>query len=222
MRLFSSSLPPVIVLLAASLAPLAAGAEVTAVSIAKLDPTQSFEAGQVAGLFGGGLSLSTAGADRVLVVANSSEADDARAARVPVTLFGEVVLKVVGPTRAGDLLFASGRNDGTAAGLDADEISPARLPYLVGRALEANPVNGTREVRALVGLAEWEAVAEMLEVRDALLEAQELELEALRAAVADLEGVAEELEAVRLATAALQALEEARRAEELAPLPLDP
>ena len=138
-----------------------------------------------------------------------------------MTLSGEVQLRVFGPVKAGDLMFASGRNDGTAAGLSPSEITPAKLRLLVGRALEARPVRGMGTVRALIGLTEWEALVELLETRDALLEAQEAELLELRSRVALLDDLIAEVAGLRRSTSALEAIEAARSPEELAPLPLD-
>lgn len=210
----------VFVAFALSAALPAHGAETDEVWLDKLDSSQSLEAGQVVGLFGNGLSLSTAGADRVFVI-GTAPVGQGRAGGAPVMATGEAAIEVAGPTRAGDLLFASGRNDGTAAGKLPSEITPGDLRRLVGRALEPNPTSGTRKVRAIVGLSEREALAELLETRDALLEAQEVELTALRAQVTALEAMATQVEELRRALSTLEALEAARKARELAPLPLD-
>ncbi|MFQ5526759.1 MAG: hypothetical protein ACE5GX_10920 [Thermoanaerobaculia bacterium] len=204
--------------LIAPAAPAVAG-DASPIRLAKLDSSQTFAAGQVAGLFGSGLSLSTAGADRVVVVAVEPEPSDDD--RVPVALIGKLPISVIGPVRAGDLVFASGRHDGSAAGVSPSDVTPAKLPLLVGRALETNPVGGARPVEVLIGVSEWEVLVEILEARDALLEAQELELVALRARLAELEELDQTVEALRQSTERLVALEAARESEELAPLPLD-
>lgn len=208
-----------LVLLLALVVPAgAAGAD--PVWLSKLDSGQTFEAGQVAGLFGGGLSLSTAGADRVLVVAAAPRQRDSNEDQVPVQTAGRASIEVIGPVRAGDLVLASGRNDGTATAFALSELTPAQLPLLVGRALEANPVTGSRSIEVLVGLSEWQALVALLEARDALLAAQELELADLRGRIIELEDLATVIESLRQTTERLVALEAARKAEELAPLPL--
>lgn len=198
----------------------AAASEIAWVS--KLDTGQAFEAGQVVGLFGSGLSLSTAGADRVLIVGESVERGEANAGHAPVALVGRVQVRVMGPIRSGDLLFASGRNDGTAAGLASSDITPAKLRLLVGRALEAHPVRGAGTVDALVGLSDRDALVGLFEAYDELLAAQELELVALRAGLASLEAISTEVVELRRTISVLEALEAARKAEDLAPLPPDP
>ena len=210
--------PPIALALALIVPGSAVGSD--PVWLSKLDSGQTFEAGQVAGLFGGGVSLSTAGADRVLVVAAAQSGS--KSELVPVELAGRVAIMVIGPVRAGDLVFASGRNDGSAVAVAASELAPARLPLLVGRALEANPVTNPKSIQVLVGVPEWEALVELFEARDALIEAQETELAELRRRVAELEELTSVIESLRQATERLEALEAAREAEDLAPLPLRP
>ncbi len=201
-------------------APFAAAAEGAppahlAASLPKLDAAQRLEAGQVVGLFGGGLSLSTAGAARALVVGAPDGGETSGMAAV--TLTGRASVQVVGPVQAGRLLFASGRNDGTALALSPSQITLARLPLLIGRALEAGTGEGIRAVAALVGLPEHAVLSGLLEERDALLEVQEVELAELRAKVGELEPLTAQVADLRRATARLVALEAARQSEQLAP-----
>ena len=191
----------------------------------KLDPAATIEAGQVVGIFGENLSLSTAGADRVLVVstapllAGNDPGEGNRAGFAPVALLGQVPVRVHGSVAAGDFLFASGRNDGSATVLTAPAVTPRHLRRFLGRALESDRSDGTKTVRALVTAVDTEPFATLLAQRDALLEAQGAELEALRSKLAELDELRREVTQLSEATARLELLEANRAGKELAPLP---
>ena len=122
----------------------------------RLDPAEPLVPGDVVGVFGGRVSRRTEGADRVLVVTSrpivlGNDPGPDRGLHEKVALLGQVPVRVRGEVRAGDLLVASGRQDGTAVGVPADELEVGRSHLVVGRSLEESR---GESVPALVGLAE--------------------------------------------------------------------
>lgn len=72
-----------------------------------------------------------------------------------VALLGQVPVKVRGPVAAGDLLVASGLEDGTAAAVAPEGMTFEQAQLVVGRSLEDSPgTEGATTVNALVGLPE--------------------------------------------------------------------
>ena len=142
--------------------------------------------GTVLGLVGNELSLNTATAQRVFVVSTAAgfvgnaslNGDDG--ARALVAFMGQVPVRVRGPVQAGDLLIASGLNDGTAIALNPALLTPALATQIVGQALESSTGDGIQLVMTLVGqptdlfwatlLADTQAQLADLEARLAALE----------------------------------------------------
>ena len=87
--------------------------------------------GTVLGLVDGGLALKTAGAQRVMVVSSAAgfvgnaSADYGNDHMALVAFLGQVPVRVRGPVNAGDLLVASGLNDGTAVAISPNQLTPA-------------------------------------------------------------------------------------------------
>ncbi|MEM1115740.1 MAG: hypothetical protein AAGJ11_04505, partial [Bacteroidota bacterium] len=170
-----------------------------------LAPTASVQPGDLVGLRGGRVSLATEAAEQVMI-ASSDPAfvgnPDAEAGGALVALVGQAEVRITGAASVGDLLVASGQNDGTARAVAPEAYRPEADGPVAGRVV-AIPEAG-RAV-ALVGVDEAAAlrttVAALQADRDRLgaevaaladrVEAQQRELDALRAQV----GHAETLEA---------------------------
>ena len=144
--------------------PLAAGASI--------DP------GQVVGLRGGRVSLATSRAEQVMVVSSDPAFvgnPDAEAGGALVALVGQVEVQITGAASVGDLLVASGRDDGTARAVAPEAYRPEADGPVAGRVLSL-PAAG-RAV-ALVGVDEAAALRAVVARQAAVLEAQATRLDA--------------------------------------------
>lgn len=148
----------------------------------RFEAAERIEPGDVVGLHGGALSKRTDGAARVFVVStapivtSNDPGEEVHGAYARVAFVGQAPVKVRGPVRAGDLLVASGRGDGSAVARAPNAVSSNQSGLIVGRALEASSESGTHLVRALIGL---DAAATIALERDlARLERRVRELEA--------------------------------------------
>ncbi|MFQ5525228.1 MAG: hypothetical protein ACE5GX_03105 [Thermoanaerobaculia bacterium] len=126
----------------------------------RLDVAEELQPGDVVGLHGGAVSRRTLGADRVLVVTSrpivlgNDPNPELKDRYTPVAFLGQVPVRVIGSFRAGDVLLATDREDGTALALTPERLSFDQLPRVVGRALESLPASERQTVQALVGLAD--------------------------------------------------------------------
>ena len=139
-----------------------------------LAPAASVAPGDLVGLRGGHVSLDTEGAEQVMV-ASSDPAfvgnPDAEAGGALVALVGQVEVRLAGPASVGDLLVASGRDDGTARAVAPERYAPEADGPVAGRVLSLSEAG--RAV-ALVGVDEAAALR-------AVVAAQADEIAALRA-----------------------------------------
>jgi len=119
---------------------------------------ESIEAGDVVGVFGGEITKRTSGAEQVMVVTDramilgNDPGAEGRGDYEKVAFMGQVPVRVRGPVEKGDLLIASGRDDGTARALAASEYSPVADGPIIGTAWEASS-RGEQRVNTLVGTA---------------------------------------------------------------------
>ena len=134
----------------------------------RLDGEAPMAAGDVVGLFGRRISRATAGADRVMVISTApivlgnDPGREHREGWEKVALLGQAPVSVVGPVRAGDLLVASGRGDGTAVARRPAALAVEELPGVLGRALESSEEPGETKVLALVGAPDPALLGQMM------------------------------------------------------------
>jgi hypothetical protein len=141
------------------------------------------------GVRGGEVHLSTERADRVMVASNqpavtgnttpSPATDDAR--RVAVAFIGQVPVRLRGEASVGDLIVASGQDDGTARAVSPAEYRRAEHGPIAGQAWSAKSTKQVGEVTVAVGLGRSGAVAERMgdqRERIAQLEAENEEIQA--------------------------------------------
>jgi hypothetical protein len=145
-----------------------------------LDATEAIEAGDVVGIVSGSITRRTAGAqhvsvitDRPAVVGNASLADDRPVGQV--AMIGQVTVKVQGPVNAGDLIVASGADDGCGVAVSVDDAVDIDPAMLVGTAWESCPHSGVNRVNVAIGLSDLAA------------RVQQAELQRLRRRIAQLE-----------------------------------
>jgi hypothetical protein len=98
-----------------------------------------------------------------------------------VAFMGQVPVQVRGTVSAGDLLIASGLNDGTAMAVAPGDLTPEMATQIVGQALQSNYVGGVTLIDALVGQpndAFWAALLAESQTRLDDVETRLAELEA--------------------------------------------
>jgi hypothetical protein len=129
------------------------------------------EPAEIVGVENGELRLETSGADRVMIASRApiltgnatpaTSADDDK--RVAVAFIGQVPAKVRGTAQVGDLIVASGRDDGTARAVAPAEYRRAEHGPIAGQAWSAKNTSSVGEVTVAVGLGRSGAVAERFE-----------------------------------------------------------
>jgi hypothetical protein len=147
------------------------------------------------GVRGGEVHLSTEGADRVMIASDrpavtgnttpSTETDDAR--RVAVAFVGQVPVRLQGEANVGDIVVASGRNDGTARAVSPSEYRRAEHGPIAGQAWSAKSGDGVGTVTVAVGLGRSGAVADRMEDQRERIAALEAENEEIKSRLAALE-----------------------------------
>jgi hypothetical protein len=153
------------------------------------------DATDLVGVRGGEVHLSTEEADRVMIASDrpavtgnttpSTETDDAR--RVAVAFVGQVPVRLRGDANVGDIVVASGRNDGTARAVSPSAYRRAEHGPIAGQAWSAKNTSGMGEVTVAVGLGRSGAVAERLKEQQQTNQKQQAQIENLNARLAALE-----------------------------------
>jgi hypothetical protein len=131
------------------------------------------EPAEIVGVRGGTVSLRAEGAGRVMIAstapimtgnaAPSSGPDAEEGRRVEVAFVGQVPAKVRGSVDRGDLIVASGQDDGTARAVSPGEYRRADHGPIAGQAWSSKSAEGIGEVTVAVGLGRSGAVAERLD-----------------------------------------------------------
>lgn len=126
--------------------------------LAKLDPNEHLQFGQIVGIFGGKVSLKTDGADHIMavsanpvVVGNTPpEADEDQ--YIKVSFMGQVPVVVHGQVAIGDYIIPSGQEDGTAVAVSPDAIELEHLPKILGRAWSESQNNVYSLINVVIGV----------------------------------------------------------------------
>ena len=140
-------------------------------------------AGDVVGVSAGRVGLATDGAEQVMVVSSNPafvgnpEAEDGG---VLVALVGQAEVRLASPAEVGDLLVASGREDGTARAVSPARYSPATDGVVIGRVL-ALAEDGM--AIALVGIDEAAALRDVVVRQQEQMDAQQSRLDAQQAQI---------------------------------------
>jgi len=123
-----------------------------------LSPTESPQPGDVVGVVEGKVTLRTAGACHIgaitegaAVVGNVRREPGVTTARI--AMVGQVRVKVRGPVKAGELLFPSGLDDGTAISLTPEDAAEQGRSDALGTAWQSSLETGVHRVLTAVGLA---------------------------------------------------------------------
>ncbi|PEN12222.1 hypothetical protein CRI94_14375 [Longibacter salinarum] len=156
---------------------------------------ESLSPGDVVGMIGGEITQNTDGADRLMVITDrpavlgNIHADNGS----PVAFVGQVPVTVEGTVNVGDLLVASGKNDGTARAVAPDAWSPDTDGPIAGRAWTAKQGSGRGTVTAEVGLSDTDALVQQIQKQREAMNVQQAEIDALREQVQQLQSVHERL-----------------------------
>ncbi|MEM1115283.1 MAG: hypothetical protein AAF845_01260 [Bacteroidota bacterium] len=142
---------------------------------------EAVQPGDLVGLRGGTVSLAAAGAEQVMVASsNAAVAGNAGATEggALVAFVGQAEVRLAGTASVGDLLVASGLDDGTARAVAPETYRPEADGPVAGRVV-ALPEAG-RAV-ALVGVDEAAALRAVVARQTAEIKAQAAQIEALQA-----------------------------------------
>jgi hypothetical protein len=153
-----------------------------------VDGASKPEPADLVGVRGGEVSLQTNRAGRVMIASSApimtgnatpgTEADDGR--RVAVAFVGQVPAKVRGSVEVGDLIVASGENDGTGIAVSPSEYRRSTHGPIAGQAWSAKESSKVGEVTVAVGLGRSGAVAERMEDQRDRIDELEAENQAMR------------------------------------------
>ncbi|MEE3163275.1 MAG: hypothetical protein VX286_01220 [Bacteroidota bacterium] len=107
----------------------------------KMNATDDFEPGQVAGIYGGELSFRTEGAERLVVISTNpivlgNMQEDDHFGYEKAAFMGQVPVRVNGRVNYGDYLIASGKNDGSAVAISKESFQSSQLKDVIGVAWE--------------------------------------------------------------------------------------
>lgn len=151
----------------------------------KADPDETFQPGDIVGVFGGRISKMTENADHLLVVSfnpivlgnmpvKENEADYEK-----VAFLGQVPVKVVGKVETGDFILSSGFNNGLGIAVSPDDIRPDQFCRIVGTAWSGSDSLQVGFVNLAIGLNAGD-MARMNMIQEGKINAQENEISTLR------------------------------------------
>jgi len=139
-------------------------------------------AGDVVGVTRGRVGLATDGAEQVMIVSSNPAFvgnPDAADGGTLVALVGQAEVRLASSAQIGDLLVASGREDGTARSVSPARYDPADDGAVIGRVLA---LAGADRAIALVGVDEAAALRTVVISQQDELATQRQEIDALRTA----------------------------------------
>ncbi|WP_456406572.1 hypothetical protein [Thiolapillus sp.] len=179
-------------------------------------PDESLEAGDVVGVYGGSITRDTRNADQVMVITdraavlgNAPQGQDEARGHEAVSFIGQVPVKVRGVVNSGDLIIASGRNDGTAMAVSPAGVASLDRAQIIGRAWQSSNEPGLKKVRVAVGLDRSDIAMEAMgQVRQlkTLVTRQQAKIAALETALSRYENLAAEVSRLKTQLAGQQPL----------------
>jgi hypothetical protein len=131
----------------------------------RADGVPPIGAGRIVGIAAGRISLTTSGAEGLLVTTDragfigNAPRDEVASEFEVVALVGQVVLAVEGPVTAGDFILPSGCGDGIGRAVSPAMLAADNLSEIVGRAWESSTGSGVKQVNVFVGGGATEALA---------------------------------------------------------------
>lgn len=160
----------------------------------KADPNETFQPGDIVGVFGGRISKTTENSDHLLVISfnpivlgnmpvEGNEADYEK-----VAFLGQVPVKVVGTVEVGDFILASGFNNGLGLAVSPDNIRPDQFSRIVGTAWSGSDSLQVGFVNLAVGLNAGD-MARMNMIQEEKISAQENEINTLNDQISQMNDV---------------------------------
>lgn len=124
----------------------------------KENPKEKLEPGTVVGIHKGTVSKNTQGADQIMVISSApiivgNATKETQKNNALVAFLGQVPVNVTGNIQAGDILIASGQNDGLAIGISADKITASQIDLILGRAWESTDKVKSKTIKAAIGFS---------------------------------------------------------------------
>ncbi len=127
--------------------------------LARANPDETLESGDIVGIVQGKVSRNLNGAQHVQVISTapivSGNMPDPEKESLyeEVAFIGQVPVKVKGPVKAGDYIVASGNNDGVGIAIAPDNMTPENYRLAVGQAWASSSEEGVKLINTAVGLA---------------------------------------------------------------------
>jgi len=122
----------------------------------KKNPDETFNPGDVVGVFNGKITKNTQGAQHIMVrssnpiiLGNWPGEDESKSE--PVAFLGQVKVNVIGKVNAGDFIIPSGKDDGTAIAVNEANITLNDIDRIIGRAWEDSNKESVKTINTVVG-----------------------------------------------------------------------
>jgi hypothetical protein len=146
------------------------------------------EAGDIVGVVGGRITKRTLDVDNILAISTSpivlgnAPGKEKEHLYEKVAFLGQVPVKVRGAVKAGDCIIPSGMNDGIGIAVSPEELRPAQVIHMVGRAWESSQEKGIKLINTAVGMPQNHKILyAALKARDSRIADLELRLSVLEA-----------------------------------------
>jgi hypothetical protein len=164
----------------------------------KADPNETFQPGDIVGVFGGRISKSTEDADHLLVISfnpivlGNMPQEGKEADYEKVAFMGQVPVKVVGDVHTGDFILASGFNNGLGLAVSPDVIRPDQYCRIVGTAWSASDSLQVGFVNLAVGLNAND-MARLNMIQEERILAQETEMDVMKDQISQMNAILEQV-----------------------------
>jgi hypothetical protein len=125
--------------------------------IEKMNESDTFQEGDVVGIFAGKVSHKTEGADQIMAISSTPIVVGNWPGRTEtdkyalVAFLGQVPVRVKGIVRKGDFIVSSGEEDGTAIAISPAFVDSTVIDRIVGRSWESSDETDVKVVNTLVG-----------------------------------------------------------------------
>lgn len=139
-----------------------------------LDLGETFNKGDVVGVFGGQISKNTSGASKIMVISSNPivlgnfQEGKAMQGYEKVAFLGQVPVRVYGKVVVGDYILASGNNDGAAVAKNKAALSLSDYENIVGVAWEASTSKPVNMINTAVGINQNDLVIQLKQQRQEL------------------------------------------------------
>lgn len=139
-----------------------------------LDLSETFNKGDVVGVFGGQISKNTSGASKIMVISSNPivlgnfQEGKAMQGYEKVAFLGQVPVRVYGKVAVGDYILASGNNDGAAVAKNKAALSLSDYENIVGVAWEASTSKPVNMINTAVGINQNDLVIQLKQQRQEL------------------------------------------------------